>query len=96
MADLVDCGWDAIHSFEDKIHPVWEFKKEWDDKLGILGGFDMHKIETFNEEQVRAHTRLLIEKCGTKGFALGTGNSVAPTVPVDNFLAMVDEAFKAW
>ena len=96
MQDIVDCGWDAIHSFEDKISPIWEVKKQWGDKMAMLGGFDMDKIGTFNEQQVRAHTRLMIDKCGRDGWAIGTGNSVANYVPVENFLAMIDEAFRVW
>ena len=96
MQDIVDCGWDAIHSFEDKISPIWEVKEEWGDKISVLGGFDMDKISTFNEQQIRAHSRLLIEKCGRSGWAIGTGNSVANYVPVENFLCMIDEAFNAW
>lgn len=96
MQDIFDCGWDAIHSFEDKIIPICDFKKQWGDKISPLGGFDVNKISTFTEKQVREHTRLLIEKCGRDGWALGTGNSVADYTPVENFLSMIDEAFKVW
>lgn len=92
MEDIIDCGWDARHSFEDTIEPVWEAKRRWGNRIAILGGFDMDKITRMTEEQVREHTRLLIDKCAPGGgWALGTGNSVATYVPVDNFLAMIEE-----
>jgi uroporphyrinogen decarboxylase len=94
--DVIGCGWDAKHSFEDQIEPVWEIKKRSGNRISLLGGFDMDKICQMNEKQIRAHTRMMIEKCAPGGgWALGTGNSVANYVPVKNFLAMIDEGLKA-
>jgi uroporphyrinogen decarboxylase len=96
MQDIIDCGWDAKHSFEDTIEPVWETKKKYGKHIALLGGFDMDKISRISEEEVRAHTRFLIEKCAPGGgWALGTGNSVANYVPVRNFLAMLEEGYLA-
>ena len=96
MDDIIACGWDARHSFEDAIEPIWEAKARWGDRIALLGGFDMDKISRMTVEQVRAHTRLLIERCAPGGgWALGTGNSVANYVPVENFLAMLDEGWRA-
>jgi uroporphyrinogen decarboxylase len=44
------------------------------------------------EEEVRAYTRRVIEACAPGGgYALGTGNTVANYIPVQNYLAMVEE-----
>lgn len=96
MQDIIDCRWDAIHSFEDKILPIWDEKELLKREMAVLGGFDMDKITTFDEQQIREHTRLMIEKCGRSGWAIGTGNSVADYIPTENFLSMIDEAFKVW
>jgi len=94
MEDIIDCGWEARHSFEDQIESVWEAKERWGDRIALLGGFDMDKISRMTEQQVREHTRFLISQCAPGGgWALGTGNSVADFVPVDNFLAMIEEGF---
>ena len=96
MDDIIGCGWDARHSFEDVIEPVWEAKARYGDRIALLGGFDVDKIARMTPDQVREHTRLLIERCAPGGgWALGTGNSVADYVPVENFLAMVDEGLRA-
>ena len=93
MEDIIDCGWDAKHSFEDEIMPVWEAQEKYGDRISLLGGFDMDKICNMAPGQVQEHTRMLIDKCASKGgWALGTGNSVADYVPVENFLAMLNEA----
>ena len=94
MDDLIDCGWDAKHSFEDEIMPVWEAKEKYGNRIALLGGFDMDKISTMTPQQGRIHTKTLLEKCSINGgWAVGTGNSVANYVPVENFLAMLDEAY---
>ena len=47
-------------------------------------------------EQVRYHTRRLMETCGGRGrYAIGSGNSIPSYVPLDNYLAMVDEALES-
>lgn len=96
MDEIIECGWDAKHSFEDAIEPVWETKAKYGDRIALLGGFDMDKICRMTQDEVRKHTRFLIEKCGPGGgWAFGTGNSVANYVPVDNFLTMLDEGCRA-
>ena len=64
IPDLIACGWDAKHSFEDEIMPIWDFKNRFGRSISPLGGFDVHKLCTMTEEQVRDHTRKTIELCG--------------------------------
>ena len=90
----VGIGWGAKHSFEDSIEPVWESKCKYGDRVALLGGFDMDKICRFGTDEVRKHTRVLIDKCsGNGGWALGTGNSVANYVNIENFLTMLEEGY---
>jgi uroporphyrinogen decarboxylase len=94
MDDFIDyVGVDAKHSFEDNILPVEEAYRRWGDRVAILGGVDMDLLGRGTEEQVRARIREILEVCGTKGsgYCLGTGNSVANYIPVQNYLAMLDE-----
>lgn len=95
-ADILACGWDAKHSFEDIIEPVWESKAKYGTRIAHLGGFDMDKVCRMTEDEIRKHTRWLIEKCAPGGgWALGTGNSVANYIPINNFLAMLEEGYLA-
>lgn len=94
--DVLECGWDAKHSFEDAIWPVWEAKAACGDRVALLGGFDLDKLCRMSVEEVRKHTRLLIERCAPGGgWALGTGNSVPNYVPVQNYLAMLAAGWEA-
>ncbi len=39
-------------------------------------------------------TRALVEELGAGGgYAIGSGNTIAPYVPIENYLAMLDEAW---
>lgn len=92
--DIITCGWDGKHSFQDAIEPIWQAKKYYQGQLTVLGGFDMDKLSRMNVNQVKKHTRKLIELTAQDGYyALGSGNSVADYIPIKNFLTMLHEGF---
>ena len=94
MEDLLsDVRIDAKHSFEDAIMPVEDFQRCYGQRVGVLGGLDLNILSGASPENVRQRTRALIETCGARGrFAIGSGNSVPSYVPVENYLAMLEEA----
>jgi uroporphyrinogen decarboxylase len=96
MEDLIEyVGIDAKHSFEDVIMPVAQVKRRWGDRIALLGGVDMDVLARGTSEQVRARTREVLEACMPGGgFALGSGNSVANYVPIENYLAMLEEGWR--
>ncbi|HEY3324782.1 MAG TPA: uroporphyrinogen decarboxylase family protein [Planctomycetota bacterium] len=91
MDEIIACGIDAKHSYEDVILPVEQAKKRYGDRVAILGGLDVDFLCRSTPEQVRVRTREVLEKCMPGGgYALGTGNTVANYIPVENFLAMIE------
>jgi len=96
MDDLIDdVGIDAKHSFEDVIMPVTEVKQRWGDRIALLGGIDVDLLTRGRPEQVRARTREVLEACMPGGgYALGSGNSVANYVSLENYLAMLEEGWR--
>jgi uroporphyrinogen decarboxylase len=91
--DVLSCGWDARHGFEDVAEPVWQAKERYGSRIALLGGFDVDRLARSSADEVRAHTRYLLEHCAPGGgYALGTGRAVGAPVPVENYLAMVDAA----
>lgn len=83
---------DGRHSFEDAIEPVSVAKKRWGDRIALLGGIDMDFICRASEEGVRRRVRETLDAClPGGGYCLGTGNTMANYVPLDNYLAMLDE-----
>ncbi len=95
MDDLIQIGIDAKHSFEDKIMPIEEVYQKWGKRIAIIGGLDMGILASGTEKQVRNRSREILDMCGLKGhYIFGTGNSVANYIPIQNYLAMLDELHK--
>ena len=96
MEDLIeDVRIDARHSFEDAVMPVAEFKRKYGGRIGVLGGVDVDKLCRFREPELRSYVREILDKCmPAGGYLLGSGNSVANYIPVENYLIMLDEGNK--
>jgi len=92
--DIIDeIGFDGKHSYEDTIIPVEESYDRWGDRIAILGGIDMDFLCRSTPDEVYRRGKAMLERAGDKGgYALGSGNSVAEYVPVENFLAMTRAA----
>ena len=91
IEDIIAVPFEAKHSFEDVIMPVTEFKRRYGDRIAIEGGIDMHLLSSGSVDDVRQYTRSVMEQCMPGGgWALGSGNSLANYVPVQNYLAMLD------
>lgn len=93
MEDLIeDVGIDAKHSFEDVIVDIKTSKDRYGKRVALLGGIDMDFLCRRKPEEVRKRVRETLEHCHPGGgYCLGTGNTVANYVPVENYLAMLDE-----
>jgi len=91
--DLIeDVKIDAKHSFEDTIERVVELKPRYGDRIALLGGIDVDFLCRSDEAAVRKRVRETLDACMPGGgYVLGTGNSVANYIPLDNYLAMLDE-----
>lgn len=83
---------DGRHSYEDAIEPVTEAKRRYGDRIAILGGIDVDFLCRSDEAAIRRRVRETLDVCMPGGgYCLGTGNSVANYIPVENYLVMVDE-----
>jgi len=93
MPDLIDdVQIDAKHSFEDTIMTVTTSKQLYGDRLALLGGIDVDFLCRSSAPQIRQRVRETLAACQPGGgYCLGTGNSVANYIPLDNYLAMLDE-----
>jgi len=93
LPDLVqEIRIDALHSFQDQVMPVVEFKKRYP-QVGALGGVDMDKLSRLAPEKLKEYLQQIVSECQRIGqFALGSGNSVTNYVPLENYLTMVQAA----
>lgn len=85
---------DALHSFQDAVTPVTSVKKRYGGRIGLVGGIDMDILSRATPEEVAAYTRKVLETCAPGGgYAVGSGNSIANYVPIDNYFAMLREGW---
>jgi uroporphyrinogen decarboxylase len=92
--DIVyDMEFDAKHSFEDNILPVEKAYDLWSDKIAIVGGIDMDFLVRRSPDDIRSRSLKILEQTGSKGYALGSGNSIPQYVPIENYMAMITAAF---
>jgi uroporphyrinogen decarboxylase len=94
--DLIeDVGLDGKHSFEDTIEDVRELKPSLGGRVALLGGIDMDFLCRADESAIRGRVRETLDICSPGGgFCIGTGNTVANYIPLDNYLVMLDEAMR--
>jgi uroporphyrinogen decarboxylase len=89
---LDDVKIDAKHSFEDTIELVTDAKRQYGRRCALLGGIDVDFLCRADQQAIRKRVRQTLDVCMPGGgYCLGSGNSVANYVPVDNYLAMLDE-----
>jgi uroporphyrinogen decarboxylase len=89
---IQDMRFDGKHSYEDSIQPVEEACDMLKGRIAVLGGIDLDYICRRSPEEIYLRSARLLEKSGCEGYALGTGNSVPPFVPAENYLAMTAAA----
>jgi uroporphyrinogen decarboxylase len=91
--DLIDTvKIDARHSFEDTIEDVISVHKKYGTRIAHLGGIDVDFLCRSGEDEIRKRVKHTLDQClEGGGYCLGTGNSVANYIPVDNYLIMLDE-----
>ncbi len=88
--DIVDIGFDGRHSYEDNILPVENAYERYHGRIAIMGGLDVDFICRSQPREVYSRARAMLERCADRGgYALGTGNSVPPYVPLPNYFAMI-------
>lgn len=92
MDDILANGIDAKHSNEDQIAPFTEWIKRYNDKIGLFGGFDMNELiqnpyDVVYEKVLREGSEF---RAMTKGYGLGSGNSIPDYMSVEGYTAMID------
>ena len=69
-------------------------KRDFGDRLTFDGGIDIQQLlPNASPEEVRAHTRRMIDVVGRDGgYILGASHAIQSDVPLENILAMIGEA----
>lgn len=86
---ITDMQFDARHSYEDNIVPVEEAYENLHGRIAVVGGIDVNFLCQKTPEEVLARSIGMLERTAERGgYALGSGNSIAKYVPLENFAAM--------
>lgn len=92
MEDIIALDIDAKHSNEDEIAPFNVWIEKYNNRIGLFGGIDVNTLCLNSYDDVY---KVVLEKGTrfrnrTKGYGLGSGNSIAGYVPVEGFMGMID------
>ena len=98
LNDLVEIGLDILYPVQPN---AWgmdhrELKAEYGDRLAFWGGIDVQQVIPFGTtEDVRRAVRERIRILGAGGgYILSSSHNLLKAFPMENILAMYDEAFK--
>ena len=91
MDDLIACGFNALHPIEPKAMDSRAVKERYGKRLAVLGNIEIGDTLTLGtpadvDAEVRERIRTLAPG---GGYAVGSSNTVAHYVPLENFKAMV-------
>ena len=96
IADIVRTGVDCVGPLEPgAAMDLGEVKRQYGDRVCVLGNVDVDLLCRGTEDEVRATTRHLLDTVAPGGgFMLSSGNSITSAVNPRNFLAMLDEGVR--
>jgi len=86
---------DAFHSFEEVITPVSDFISRFGDRAAALGGVDMDRLARSRPEELRRYVRGILAAARGRRYALGSGNTIANYIPLENYITMLEEGRRA-
>jgi uroporphyrinogen decarboxylase len=91
LDDYIAMGFDAIHPIEPKAWDIADLKKRLHGRLAMLGSVDLdYPLTRGTTAEVREYVhRRILDIAPGGGFAIGSSNSVAKYVPIENYRAML-------
>ena len=94
VPDLVDLGLDILHPIQPEAMDILELKREFGKDLTFCGGLGTQDLlVNASPRQIRAEVRRLKREMGRGGgYILETGIIIQADVPLDNIVAMIEEA----
>jgi uroporphyrinogen decarboxylase len=96
IPDLIEIGVDILNPVQAKATGMdpFELKREFGKDLTFHGGVDIQELlPRASASEVREHTRRLLGELGRDGgYILGGSHTLQADIPVENVVAMVEEA----
>ena len=91
LDDIIDLGINGIHPIEAMAMDINSIKKNYGNKICLLGNIDVETLTVGTPEQVKEEVKKRIKEIGPEGgYIVTSGNSVASYCKPENVLAMVE------
>ncbi len=95
LNDLYLCGFNAIHPVGPGTMDIVEVKKEWKDRLCLLGNVSAFTMESGTPEQIEENVKYLIRRVGPGGgYCVATSGGITLSVPLENHKALIHSTLK--
>lgn len=93
IPDLIDLGLDVLDPVQPVAMNIEEVAKKFGGKISFSGGIDDQRLEDYSPQQVREVVRRAVDTLGRPfgcGYIGSPANTAAPTVPFENFRAIIE------
>ena len=88
LPDIAGLGVAGIHPVEKGAMDIRAVKRQWGDRLCVLGNVDLNLLAEGSPDAVDREVRALIEDLGGPGYILSSGNSLPGYLKPENVRAM--------
>lgn len=94
IPDLIEIGVDLLHPIQPETMDIFQIKQQFGQDISLFGGLRTQDLlPRGTPEQIREEVRLLKQNLGRGGgFILAPANVIQADVPMENIIAMVEEA----
>ena len=94
IGDMIDIGMDILHPIQPEAMDIFQLKREFGRDLTFCGGLGTQNLLPYGSpRQIREEIRKLKEQMGADGgYILEPGITIQADVPLENLLAMIEEA----
>ncbi|MHC4122993.1 MAG: uroporphyrinogen decarboxylase family protein [Planctomycetota bacterium] len=94
IGDMIDIGLDILHPIQPEAMDIFYLKKEFGDHLTFCGGIGTQDLLVSGApEQIKDEIKKLKREMGKNGgYVLEPGITIQDDVPIENIIAMIDEA----
>lgn len=94
IPNMIDLGLDILHPIQPEAMDILELKRQFGGDLTFCGGVPtQHLLNDATPEEVRSEVRRLKQEMGKGGgYILEPGITIQADIPLDNVLALIDEA----
>jgi uroporphyrinogen decarboxylase len=91
IPDIIAAGADALHAIEPKCMDIVAIKREYGDRLALVGNVDLsYTLTRGTPQEVEDAVKYLIRHVAPGGgFLLGSCNSITNYVPLENYRALL-------